>query len=141
MQTHSARMLAIFACSFFAEPAAAQEGRDMRLEDAGFIMRPANTPQALARLRQLPPRTMVARTKDGQRTYFYADPDYCKCVFVGNQQALQAFRDMPARTPQPDVVPPTGIDPERFLIREMNEDVATDTGDQDDILNSNTGFP
>ena len=50
MQTHSARMLAIFACSFFAEPAAAQEGRDMRFEDAGFVMRPANTPQALVRI-------------------------------------------------------------------------------------------
>jgi hypothetical protein len=45
----------------------------MRLEDMGFIMRPANTPEQMGRLRPLPARKFVARTKDGNRYYLYAD--------------------------------------------------------------------
>ena len=44
---------------------AGQEGRDMRLEDMGFVMRPADTAARIERLRLLPPRTFVARSKEG----------------------------------------------------------------------------
>src|SRR4051812_2624704 len=37
-------------------PAGAQLAADMKLEDAGFIMRRADTPEKMAQLRKLPPR-------------------------------------------------------------------------------------
>jgi hypothetical protein len=72
---------------------ASQEGKDMKLEDMGFVMRAADTPAQIERLRQLPPRTFVTRSKNGRRYYLYADPDYCKCVFVGDETAMRNYRD------------------------------------------------
>ena len=75
----------------------------------GFIMRPAQTQAQIERMRLLPVRKFVARTKDGMRYFIYADPDYCRCVFVGNEVAMknyQAFISPPATPPMP-----TGPDP------------------------------
>ena len=73
---------------------AGQEGKDMRLEDMGFVMRSADTPARIERLRLLPPRKFVARIKDGRRYYLYADPDYCQCVFVGDELAMKNYRNL-----------------------------------------------
>lgn len=89
-----------------ALPALAQLPTDMKLEDAGFKMREANTPQRMARLQAIPPRVFVPHRKNGQLYYVYADPTYCKCAFVGDPAAMQAYRDMVAqrRLQQPDNV-------------------------------------
>jgi hypothetical protein len=96
---------AFLAIGFFSGGAeAGQEGTDMKLEDMGFIMRAANTPQQIERLRLLPPRKFVSRSKDGRRYYLYADPDYCVCVFVGNESAMknyQALISPPSAPPMP----------------------------------------
>jgi hypothetical protein len=51
-----------------------QLGKDMKLEDAGFKMREANTPQKMARLNSIPPYKFVPHRKNGVRYYVYADP-------------------------------------------------------------------
>ena len=79
---------------------AGQEAQDMKLEDMGFVMRQADTPAQIERLRALPARTFVGRTKDDRRYYLYADPDYCKCVFVGNELAMKNYRDLMSPPPQ-----------------------------------------
>ena len=113
------------------DPASAQLAVGMRLENAGFKMRQANTPQKMARLRSVPPHRFIARKKNGVSYYLYADPDDCKCAFVGNQQALDAYRDMPALPPQPDNVPARGVP----LVADMMHDMAQDGGvDMDDIF-------
>ncbi|MGN6461546.1 MAG: hypothetical protein ACTHLY_10090 [Pseudolabrys sp.] len=128
-------ILAITALGF-AGAADAQEARDMRLEDAGFVMRPADTPKKMERIRRLPPRTFVARTTPQGRYYLYSEPDFCKCVFAGGEKAMQAFRDMVARgntLPRVPNVAPRGVTPENDIIREM--DLDDSTLDPDDILN------
>jgi len=112
------------ALGAFTGGSVAQLAADMKLEDAGFIMRPANTAQQLEHIRKLPARRFVARTKDGQRYYLYADPDLCKCVFVGNAIAFEAYRDMRKRLQQPDVVPGSGINTTDVVATEMNDDVS-----------------
>ena len=72
---------------------AGPEGTDMRLEDMGFVMRVADTPQQLDRLRLLPARKFVSRTKGARRYYLYADPDYCKCVFLGDALAMKNYQN------------------------------------------------
>jgi hypothetical protein len=103
----------------------------MRMVDAGFVMRPADTPRKLERLKLLPPLKFVVRKRHGGRYFIYADPNVCKCVFVGNQAALQAYRDMPARPAQPGNVPPRGVVPEATTIDDIDNDTDALFGDDD----------
>lgn len=113
--------------------ALAQLAADMKLEDAGFVMRPANTAKELEHIKKLPARRFVARTKNGARYYLYADPDLCKCVFVGNAIAFEAYRDMRKRVPQPDVVPGAGVNATDVVATEMDGDLS-DVIDDGNIL-------
>src|SRR5271154_6392949 len=107
MLAHQARIFAFLIFGLSGGADASQEGRDMKLEDMGFVMRPANTQAQLERLRQLPPRTFVARSKNGRRYYLYADPDFCKCVFVGDELAMKSYQDLASPPP----LAPTAIGP------------------------------
>ena len=107
----------------------------MRLAEAGFVMRVAKTAQEMERLKKLPARKMVARTIDGKRFYLYADPATCQCVMVGDQRALQAFRDMPALPPTALNVPPAGVVPETEIIADMDRDLGSDI-EPNDILSA-----
>jgi len=126
------RVVAFLSFALFGGIASAQEASDMRLEDVGFVMRPANTPQQIGRLRLLPPRTFVARTKNGRRYYLYADPDYCRCVFLGDELAMHNYRDLIAPHAQPPM--PTGPDGGPVagsLIQEIDPGIAITIGDGD----------
>ncbi len=118
---------------YVAIPALAQMTADMKLEDAGFTMREANTPEKMERLQRIPPRVLVPHRKNGLLYYVYADPDYCKCAFVGNQAAMQAYRDMVAqrRLQQPDNVSAGGPN----VVGEMQEEMDDESGTNfDDIF-------
>jgi len=132
MRSGRARLVIFFvAVTVAGALAAGQEGADMRMVDAGFIMRPADTPQKLERLKRLPPLKFVGRTRHGGRYFIYADPTVCKCVFVGNQSALQAYRDMPARPTPADNIPPRGVVPEAAMIEDIDNDTDALFGDDD----------
>ncbi len=94
-------------------PAQAQQEIDMRLRSAGFKVRPAATAQEIDLLRRAPARVMMSRTEQGRRYYAYADPDFCKCVFVGDEQALRTYRET-SMSPSP---PPPATE---LPIREMD---------------------
>ena len=111
----------------------------MRLESAGFTMRPANTPEKMARLHSLPPRKFVVRRKAGAPYYIYADPEWCRCAYVGGQQAMNSYRDMVS----PPTPPPgyrefaqnpsaSGNPLESEMIHDMNED--GETTPEEDLL-------
>ena len=109
MRLYPARFAPLLAATLFVGPAVAgQEGLDMRLEDMGFIMRPATTPAQMDRLRLLPPREFVRRTNGDRRYYLYADPEFCQCVFVGNEQAMKNYQALVS----PSGAPPMPIGPD-----------------------------
>jgi len=62
------------------------------LAAAGFQAKPADTPEKLANLKTMPPRNLVARSKDGNFVYTYADPDYCQCLYVGGPKEYAAYQ-------------------------------------------------
>ena len=125
----AARILGAMAAAFAALEAGAQQlATDMKLEDAGFIMRRATTPDHIARLRQLPPHKFVARMGPSGRYYVYADAEVCKCAFVGTERALQAYRDMRAKLPQPDNVGTGGFSVEQQIIHDMINDGVGEPG-------------
>lgn len=117
------KFIAALLCALSGGTALAQTQlvTDMKLEDAGFVMRRADTPDKLRRATLLPPNKFVARVKNGKRYYLYADPELCKCVFVGSPDALRAFRDL-RRPPQPDNVMPSGVSPTNEVIDDLADD-------------------
>ena len=121
MSIRLARIVAIVIFGLSGGADASQEGSDMKLEDMGFVMRPADTPAQIERLRRLPPHAFVTRTKNGRRYYLYADPDYCKCVFVGDELAMKNYRDLVSPAPQaPMAIGPGKPSVASEMIQEMD---------------------
>jgi hypothetical protein len=107
---------------------------DRDLEQAGFVMRPADTPGKMKRLLALKPRAFTTRVRNGVRYYIYADPYDCKCAYVGYQQAFDSYRDMikpPAPLPGMAAQLPQrpGLNEEHLMINEMDEDAGLMNGD------------
>jgi len=126
MRANKANLLALLIAGFFCDPGAAgQEAIDMKLRDAGFIVRAADTPAQIARLRTVPARTFIRRRKAGRAYYMYVDPDTCKCAFLGGEDAMKAYRAMAeARLQQPIASPAAGVEPERQIVRDIDGDAA-----------------
>jgi len=133
--------LAIFAVSgFLGFAALAQEVTGMKLEDSGFKMKEANTSEKMARLKSIPARKFVRRTRQGVPYFIYADPDYCKCAYIGTQAAMDTFRGMnapqsglPGYTGPIDSSKPSGANTEAEMITDMGED-GTLPEDENDIF-------
>lgn len=66
--------------------------KEDNLAAAGFIIRPANTPERRAMLIKLPPNRFVQRVKGDDVHYVYADPLVCGCLYVGSQQAYSQYK-------------------------------------------------
>jgi hypothetical protein len=125
-------VLALVVGLFGGNVEAGQESTDMKLEDMGFIMRPANTPEQMERLRLLPARKFVARAKGGSRYYLYADPDYCQCVFVGNELAMKNYRARNAPSSAPPMpIGSNGGTAEGAFIQEMDPSINVMSGNGD----------
>jgi hypothetical protein len=116
------RIVALAAFGLIADIALAQLAKDMHLEDAGFVMRTAKSEVALKQATDVPARRFVARVKNGKRYYIYADPDTCKCVFLGDEAAMQNFRAMRARPAQPGSVPAAGDNMEELVVNSIDSD-------------------
>ncbi len=64
------------------------------LAAAGFDQKLADTPEKLAHLQTLTPaRKLVAQERDGHLYYVYADPDLCKCLYVGTATQYEQARE------------------------------------------------
>ena len=62
------------------------------LAAAGFLVRPANTPERQQMLNHLPPHRFVQRIHGDSVHYVYADPLVCNCLYVGSQQAYNQYK-------------------------------------------------
>jgi hypothetical protein len=82
-------VLAIAACQ--SQSAFVTQNED-NLAAAGFVVRPANTPERIAMLNRLPPHQFVQRINGDVVHYVYADPLVCGCLYVGTQQAFNQYK-------------------------------------------------
>ena len=65
------------------------------LSAAGFTMLPADTPEREQKLSTLLPlQVQYYVGKTGKLHYWMADPYYCKCMYVGTEQAYQQYEKM-----------------------------------------------
>ena len=88
-------VLALAGCE---SPRQRAERTEANLSAAGFVVRPASTPQRQTMLARLPPNKLVQRTRGDSVTYAYADPAGCNCLYVGSQQAYDRFQRDALRT-------------------------------------------
>jgi len=77
-------------------PAQRAEIMDSKLAASGFRPIPADTPEKVAHLEQLPPLSLKKTLKDGQVQYWFADPYLCKCMYVGDAQARRDLKNLVA---------------------------------------------
>jgi hypothetical protein len=91
-----AGLLAFFLLAGCVSQQSETQNTEQMLVAAGFLEKPADTPKRQARLAALPPFRVVSQhiTAGGQDTvgYAYADPKFCRCVYVGNPEAYQRFQ-------------------------------------------------
>jgi len=72
----------------------AQEIEPM-LEAAGFSELPAATSDQTTRLQALPPLKLnYYDDKNGVRHYWVADPEFCKCLFHGDEASYQRYENI-----------------------------------------------
>jgi hypothetical protein len=124
-----------------AQEASAQEVTGMKLEDSGFKMKEARSEKQMMRLKSLPARKFVRRTRNGVAYYIYADPDYCKCAYIGNQRAMDDYRvasapvtGLPGYSAPGDLTRPSGDNVESDMITDMGEDGDVQGEDDDDDI-------
>lgn len=112
-----APMTGIGACAAMRR----QEGREMdrMLAAAGFHVRPANTPEKMAQLKTMTPLKLIPKQQDGKPYFVVADPDACKCLYVGNQKAYDAYQKLSLQKEFAE---------DKLNAAEMNEDAAMDWG-------------
>lgn len=65
---------------------------DQLLAAAGFVMRPADTPERQQHLATLPSYRLESRTEDGKVVYTYADPGGCHCLYVGGSKEYSEYQ-------------------------------------------------
>ena len=137
MAAYKAHLITLLAFALSGTAAAAQEAKDMDLETSGFVMRPALTPQQLERVKLLPPHTFIARTKNGQSYFLYADPDLCKCVFVGNALAMANYQGLMSPPYMSSMPSPGTLPSGASLYQEMDPGLSSAIPDGDILDNPN----
>ena len=91
--TSSCLALAMFGMlSACATPQEQVASREDKLIAAGFIARPANTPERDAMLQRLRPNHFFARQVGNGYVYLYPDPLVCGCLYVGSAQAYGRYK-------------------------------------------------
>jgi hypothetical protein len=88
----SAAFLSAVATPASAKSTASIERTEDNLAAAGFIVKPANTPERAAMLVRLPANKFVQRVSGDDVTYVYADPKACGCLYVGTQEAYGQYQ-------------------------------------------------
>jgi hypothetical protein len=64
------------------------------LAAAGFVMRPADTAERQQRLAARPPHRLESHDNDGKVVYTFADPDGCKCLYVGGPKEYAEYQHL-----------------------------------------------
>lgn len=109
--------VAVSGCTYFRRQDA--EKTEALLAAAGFDIKLADTQKRQESILRFPARELVARPHDGDILYFYADPDFCKCIYVGNKYEYQRYQRLALQEEIAD---------EQVEAAEMDEDMVGEMG-------------
>lgn len=91
------------AINQFTEPSPEERAQKVEpmLSEAGFKQHIAHSNEQLTRLQALPDLQLNYYVdKDGRTHYWYADPEYCHCLFAGDQTAYNRFENLKQQNEQ-----------------------------------------
>ena len=86
----AAALLTLSGCAAIHRQEAAST--EQLLAAAGFQMRAADNPERVHDLTVMPPLKIVARSRDNDVRYTFADPYKCRCLYVGGAKEYSAYR-------------------------------------------------
>ena len=91
--------LLLGGCSLFGigspTPAERAHYLEPMLAAAGFHMVPADSSEKMQHLKKLPLlKVNYYVGKNGNMHYWFADPDYCHCLYQGNEEAYQKYEQL-----------------------------------------------
>ena len=92
-----ARPAIVLACVLAGCAAQESANQESLLAAAGFRVELPDTPTRAAMMASLPPGQLVLVRHEGRPAWFYADPDGCRCLYVGGQHAYQAYQQLAVR--------------------------------------------
>ena len=92
-----------------------------QLSAAGFQMRPANTPEKLAKLQAMPQCKLQKTWREGKLYYVFADAAGCNCLYLGNKTAYDQYQAIKAQERRE-------IDVQDQVYESMDENAAPDWG-------------
>jgi hypothetical protein len=75
------------------------------LAAAGFRQVQADTAERAEALRRMRPRTLTELLRDGRTFYVYADPDACRCLYVGSGDEYDEYRKLAREQQHPEPQP------------------------------------
>jgi len=85
----------VASCSFGPKPVLSRnQNIEGLLSEAGFVKNPADSPEKMERIRAEIQRKVIPVQEEGQIYYLYADVDFCRCLYVGNESAFHRFEDL-----------------------------------------------
>jgi hypothetical protein len=87
-------VLVVAGCSMLETQTTQERRTDQEMAAAGFRKFPADTPEKMARLRTLTPLRFNLGERAGKPYYTLADPDGCRCLWVGGRAAYQRLQDL-----------------------------------------------
>ncbi len=65
------------------------------LTAAGFQIIPASEPEKTQHLSQLPPFQLKYYVgENGKLRYWFADPTFCRCLYLGDERAYQKYQEL-----------------------------------------------
>jgi len=87
--------LLVLSCTSGPEPVVSS-GRNIEglLSEAGFVKNPADSPEKMARIRSETQRKVIPVQEEGEIYYLYADADFCRCLYVGDEDAFNRFEKL-----------------------------------------------
>jgi len=83
---------AVFGCTIAPKPTL-QQDEDM-LANAGFTLKPADTPEKMGRLKKLPQKKLFQQKINGKVYYLYADAVHCQCLYRGDEGAYNNYQEL-----------------------------------------------
>ena len=83
--------LSILCAAVLSGCASIVSHQEAQLDEAGFRMVSADTPERQAQIKSLPARQFVRGMNGDFVTYTYADPEVCNCLYVGSDDAYRTY--------------------------------------------------
>lgn len=92
----------ILLCSCTAIEKSNARGIEELLLAAGFEKQMADSPEKNQQIQAMQQRAVFSKEENGATKYYYADVEFCHCVYVGTEADYQRYQELQAMPVSPE---------------------------------------